>query len=83
MKALPVLRDEPAWRTATAIGTAVSAVAGYLVIGWLLRYLRTRTTYPFVAWRLVLGVLVAVLLWQGVLPADDERAPPPPAVRAR
>jgi undecaprenyl-diphosphatase len=84
-KALPVLRGEPAWRTATVIGTAVSAVAGYLVIGWLLRYLRTRTTYLFVAWRLALGVLVAVLLWQGVLPADDDApAPPaPPAARAR
>jgi undecaprenyl-diphosphatase len=82
-KALPVLRDEPSWRSATLIGTAVSAVAGYLVIGWLLRYLRTRTTYLFVAWRIVLGVLVAVLLWQGVLPAEDEPAPPSPAARIR
>jgi len=80
-KALPVLRGEPSWRTATVVGTVVSAVAGYLVIGWLLRYLRTRTTYLFVAWRLALGVLVAVLLWQGVLPADEAPAPPP-AVRA-
>ncbi len=82
-KALPALRGEPAWRTATLIGTAVSAVVGYLVIGWLLRYLRTRTTYLFVAWRLVLGVLVAVLLWQGVLPADDDAPAPVPAARAR
>ena len=82
-KALPVLRDEPSWRSATLIGTAVSAVAGYLVIGWLLRYLRTRTTYLFVAWRIVLGVLVAVLLWHGVLPAEDAPAPPPPAARIR
>jgi undecaprenyl-diphosphatase len=81
-KALPVLRGEPAWRTATLIGTAVSAVAGYLVIGWLLRYLRTRTTYLFVAWRIVLGVLVAVLLWKGVLPADDD-APVPARAAAR
>ncbi|MEI6224453.1 MAG: undecaprenyl-diphosphatase UppP [Deltaproteobacteria bacterium] len=81
-KALPVLRGEPAWRTATIIGTAVSAVAGYLVIGWLLRYLRTRTTYLFVAWRIVLGVLVAVLLWKGVLPADDD-APVPARAAAR
>ena len=81
-KALPVLRGEPAWRTATLIGTAVSAVAGYLVIGWLLRYLRTRTTYVFVAWRIVLGVLVAVLLWKGVLPADDD-APVPARAAAR
>jgi undecaprenyl-diphosphatase len=82
-KALPVLRGEPAWRTATIIGTAVSAVFGYLVIGWLLRYLRTRTTYLFVVWRLVLGVLVGVLLWQGVLPADDDPPAPVPAARAR
>ncbi len=83
-KALPVLRTEPAWRSATIVGTAVSAVLGYLVIGWLLRYLRTRTTYLFVAWRIVVGALVAVLLWQGVLPASDETPhPTPPATRAR
>jgi undecaprenyl-diphosphatase len=82
-KALPVLRGEPSWRTATAVGTIVSAVVGYLVIGWLLRYLRTRTTYLFVAWRLALGALVAVLLWQGVLPADDDSPPPAPAARVR
>jgi undecaprenyl-diphosphatase len=58
-------------------------VVGYLVIGWLLRYLRTRTTYLFVAWRLALGALVAVLLWQGVLPADDDAHAPPPAVQVR
>jgi undecaprenyl-diphosphatase len=82
-KALPVLRGEADWRTATLIGTGVSAVAGYLVIGWLLRYLRTRTTYVFVAWRLALGVLVAVLVWQGVLPRDDDHPPPAPAARVR
>ena len=82
MKALPVLRGEAAWRSATIVGTVVSAVVGYLVIGWLLRYLRTRTTYLFVAWRIVLGVLVAVLLWKGVLPADDD-APVPARAAAR
>jgi undecaprenyl-diphosphatase len=83
MKALPVLRGEAAWRSATIVGTVVSAVAGYLVIGWLLRYLRTRTTYLFVAWRLVVGLLVAVLIWQGVLPQDDGPLPPPPAAHVR
>jgi undecaprenyl-diphosphatase len=79
LKALPALRGEAAWRSATVVGTVVSAVAGYLVIGWLLRYLRTRTTYVFVAWRIVVGGLVAVLVWQGVLPRDDEPHPPPAA----
>jgi undecaprenyl-diphosphatase len=81
-KALPVLRGEAGWRNATLVGTAVAAVAGYLVIGWLLGWLRTRTTYVFVAWRLAVGALVAVLLWQGVLPDHDE-PPERPAARAR
>ena len=83
VKALPVLRGEPSWRNATIVGTVVAAAAGYLVIGWLLRYLRTRTTYLFVVWRVVMGALVAVLLWQGVLPAADEAHAPPPSATAR
>jgi len=82
-KALPALRGEPSWRTATLVGTAVAALAGYVVIGWLLRWLRTRTTYVFVAWRLAMGLAIAVLLWKGVLPRDDEGPPAPPAAEAR
>jgi undecaprenyl-diphosphatase len=78
-KVLPALRGEPAWAMATLLGTAVALVAGYLVIGWLLAYLRSRTTYVFVAWRIAAGVLIAVLLWRGVLPASDEAAPRAPA----
>jgi undecaprenyl-diphosphatase len=80
-KTLPVLRGAPEWSVATALGTAVSAVVGYLVIGWLLGWLRTRTTYLFVAWRIAAGVLVAALILAGVLPAGE--APPPPAPAAR
>jgi undecaprenyl-diphosphatase len=80
-KTLPVLRGVPEWGAATAVGTAVSAVAGYVVIGWLLGWLRTRTTYLFVGWRIAAGVLVAALIAGGVLPAG-EAPPPPPAARA-
>jgi undecaprenyl-diphosphatase len=81
---LPALRGHAEWSVATVIGTVVSLVAGYVVIGWLLAYLRTRTTYLFVAWRIVAGVAIALLLWRGVLPADDEAPPPPaPAASAR
>jgi len=76
-KTVPVLRGEPAWALATLVGTAVSAVAGYLVIDWLLGWLRTRTTHVFVVWRIAAGVALAVLIWQGVLPAGH--APPTPA----
>jgi len=82
-KALPALRGEAAWGQATIVGTAVSAVFGYVVIGWLLTWLRTRTTYVFVAWRLAMGVAIALLLWKGVLPADGDEPPPPPAAHAR
>ncbi|HEY6100419.1 MAG TPA: undecaprenyl-diphosphate phosphatase [Anaeromyxobacter sp.] len=81
-KTVPVLRGAPSWALATAVGTAVSAVAGYLVIGWLLGWLRTRTTYVFVAWRIVAGLAIAVLIWKGVLPADEAAPVPPPAVGA-
>jgi undecaprenyl-diphosphatase len=42
------------------VGTVVSAVVGYGVIAWLLHYLRTRKTYPFVAWRLAMAALLLV-----------------------
>jgi undecaprenyl-diphosphatase len=67
-KVLPDLRGEASWGWATAAGTAVSFAFGYVVIGWLLRYLRTRSTYLFVAWRVAAGAVVALLLWVGVLP---------------
>jgi undecaprenyl-diphosphatase len=73
---VPDLRGEAAWTVATVVGTVVSAVAGYLVIDWLLAWLRTRTTYVFVAWRIVAGAAIAALILSGVLPAGAE-APPP------
>ncbi|HET6436460.1 MAG TPA: undecaprenyl-diphosphatase UppP [Anaeromyxobacter sp.] len=80
-KTVPVLRGQPAWSVATLVGTAVAAMGGYLVIGWLLGWLRTRTTYVFVAWRLFAGVAIALLIWRGVLPSGE--APPEPAPAAQ
>jgi undecaprenyl-diphosphatase len=74
---VPVLRGAPDWALATAAGTVVSALAGYLVIHWLLGWLRTRTTYVFVAWRIVAGLALAALVWRGVLPGSAERPPSP------
>jgi undecaprenyl-diphosphatase len=80
-KDLPQLAGEPSWRSATLVGTAVAAVGGYFVIGWLLRYLRTRTVYLFVVWRIVAGVAIALLIWRGILPSGSG-APPPPQAEA-
>lgn len=50
-----------------AVGLVVAAVTGYASIAWLLRYLRTRTTIPFVIYRVLLGTLIFVLLARGLL----------------
>jgi undecaprenyl-diphosphatase len=52
---------------ALAVGTATSAVSGYLAIDLLLRYLRRNTTYVFVWYRIGLGLLLLGLLGAGVL----------------
>jgi undecaprenyl-diphosphatase len=49
------------------IATLVSGLAGYAAIAWLLRYLRSHSTMIFVWYRLALGVLLYVLLWQGLI----------------
>jgi len=82
-KTVPLLRGAPGWALATWVGTAVAAVAGYAVIAWLLGWLRTRTTYLFVAWRIAAGLVLAVLIWQGVLPAGEAPPAPTPAAEAR
>jgi undecaprenyl-diphosphatase len=69
-KELPMLRGHPDWQLATAVATLVSFGAGYLVIGWLLGWLRTRPTHLFVVWRIAAGVGIAALIATGVLPAS-------------
>jgi len=49
------------------IGVVTSAVSGYLAIDFLLRYLRTRTTYVFVWYRIGLGLFLLALLAMGIL----------------
>lgn len=54
---------------ATAIATVVSFVVGYLVIGFLLKYLERGTYVPFVIWRVGVGLLLIAGLATGVLTA--------------
>jgi len=51
------------------IGLAVAFVSGYLSIAWLLRFLRSRTTIPFVIYRVALGIVILALLFSGRLAA--------------
>jgi undecaprenyl-diphosphatase len=50
-----------------AIGLLAAAVAGYASIAWLLRFLRARSTIPFVVYRVALGLLLIGLLATGRL----------------
>ena len=51
----------------TLLATLVAFGVGYVTIGWLLKYLRTRRYLPFVIYRVALGSLVLILLATGVL----------------
>lgn len=50
-----------------AIGLLAAAATGYASIAWLLRYLRTRTMFPFVGYRIALGLAIFGLLGAGLL----------------
>jgi undecaprenyl-diphosphatase len=50
-----------------ALGLAVTVVVSYASIAWLLKFLRTRTTMPFVVYRVALGALIFALLAAGQL----------------
>ena len=49
------------------IATVVSGLAGYAAIAWLLRYLMRHTTMIFVWYRFALGIVLTLLLMQGIL----------------
>lgn len=51
------------------ISALVSAVVGYLVIAFLIRYLQTRTLQIFIVYRVVFGILILLLAFSGVGPA--------------
>ena len=69
------------------VAAGVAFASGMLAIGGLLRYLRTRTTFVFVVYRLCLGALLLVLLHTGRLRPDAGLEQPgststPPAAAA-
>lgn len=51
--------------TPLLIGMAVAAVTGYAAIAWLLKFLRTRTTMPFVVYRILVGAAILALVLSG------------------
>ncbi|MDB5310232.1 MAG: uppP, partial [Gemmataceae bacterium] len=53
--------------TALLVGTAVSAVVGYVAIAWLLHFLQRYSTAVFVAYRILLGTTILLALGLGYL----------------
>src|SRR5262245_18973428 len=51
----------------TVVATVLAFVTGYLSIAWLLKYLTTHTMKIFVAYRVLLGLLILGLLAAGVI----------------
>lgn len=51
----------------TILATLVAFGVGYVVIAWLMSYIKKRSFVPFVIYRLVLGVLLFVLIFTGAL----------------
>lgn len=64
-----VLHSHEVSSAALVIALVVAFVSGYASIAWLLRFLRTRTTMPFVFYRVALGILILAMLLTGRLAA--------------
>jgi undecaprenyl-diphosphatase len=52
---------EPSMQTAFALGIAVSAITGFIVIAWFLRFVRRRSLWFFVFYRIIFGIMVLAL----------------------
>ncbi len=51
------------------LATVIAFVVGYLIIGWFLKFISTRSFRPFVWYRIALGLLLFVLLGLGTITA--------------
>jgi undecaprenyl-diphosphatase len=49
-----------------AVATTVSAIVGYASIAFLLSYLRRHSTFAFIVYRLIVGVILLALAWRGL-----------------
>lgn len=52
---------------ALIVATVVSSVVGYISIEFLLRYLKTKSMMLFIIYRIVVGIIIIVLLANGII----------------
>jgi undecaprenyl-diphosphatase len=63
-------------RTPAMIGTVVSFIVGYFCIKWMISFVQRRGITPFVAYRVVLGIIILGLCFTGKLdPAPTPEKP--------
>ena len=62
-----VLKSHEVGGLPLALGLLAAVISSYLSIAWLLKFLRTRTTIPFVIYRVALGLLIFGMLAAGRL----------------
>ncbi|WP_020673351.1 undecaprenyl-diphosphate phosphatase [Amycolatopsis nigrescens] len=55
----------------TILATLVAFGVGYVVIAWLMSYIKKRSFVPFVIYRFALGILLFVLVFTGVLDPNE------------
>ncbi|MEW6506669.1 MAG: undecaprenyl-diphosphatase UppP [Bacteroidota bacterium] len=49
------------------VATIISGIFGYLSIEFLLRYLKNKTTFIFIIYRIVIGVIILVIVYNGII----------------
>lgn len=65
VEAWHILPDD-SW-TPLIVGTVVAGVVGYLAIWFLLAFLKRYSTAIFIIYRIVLGSVILILLWKGII----------------
>ncbi|PID60422.1 MAG: undecaprenyl-diphosphatase UppP [Ignavibacteriae bacterium] len=49
------------------VATLASAISGYLTIGFLLKFLKSNSTIVFVLYRIIVGAIILIMIWQNVI----------------
>jgi undecaprenyl-diphosphatase len=49
------------------VSTLVAGICGYIAIDFLLKFLKKNTTFVFIAYRIILGIIILVLLFNNII----------------
>jgi len=49
------------------VATMVAGISGYLAIDFLLKFLKKNTTYVFIVYRIILGIIILTLLFNNII----------------